>query len=198
MTETRLAEADAAADVEQRVAQELREGSRRLPTGVSVLTAVHGEMVHGATVSTVSVVSQHPLTVCASLRYGSQLARLATASGLFVVNVLSSAQAMLADWFANPQRPPGREQFGLVRWEPQDGTGIPLLNGCLAQLTCRLTTHQPVGQDDGLLLAEVVGGHTGTGRPLVNFDGGLYAAELHDVVRRQGWRPEDTTIALWD
>jgi flavin reductase (DIM6/NTAB) family NADH-FMN oxidoreductase RutF len=193
---TRLA--DASQEDGQRAAQTLRQDARRLPTGVSVLTSGRGPQAHAATVSTVSVVSQRPPTACVSLRYDSLMARLVRDSGLFVVNVLSSGQALLADWFANPQRPPGRDQFALVKWEPQEETGIPMLRGCLAQLSCRLVDHHRVGDGDGLLVAEIAGTRMGNGRPLVSFDGRLYDAELHGVARRQGWRPSETAGSGWD
>jgi flavin reductase len=179
-------------------AQALRQDARRLPAGVSVLTAGEGKEAHAATVSTVSVVSQRPPTVSVSLRYGSVLTRIVLETGTFVVNVLSSGQALLADWFANPQRPAGRSQFAPVRWEPQKGTGIPLLHGCLAHLTCALVSYQRVGQDDGLLVAQINATRIGTGRPLLSYDGRLYDAELHTVTRRQGWRPVESAVSSWD
>jgi flavin reductase len=187
-----------AVDEEQRAAQALRQDARRLPTGVSVLTVGEGKEAHGATVSAVSVVSQQPPSVCAAVRYDSVLARIVLETGTFVVNVLSSGQALLADWFANPQRPAGRDQFAPVRWEPQEETGIPLLHGCLAHLTCALVSYQRVGKGDGLLVAQINSTTLGTGRPLVSYDGRLFDPELHGVARRRGWRPAESTVSSWD
>lgn len=174
---------------------DLRSISRRLATGVCVLTAAHRDLVHGSTVSTTSVVAQDPLTLCMSLRHGSFMARVALESRRIACNVLSSRQSLIADWFANPGRPPGLRQFDMIAWDPASGSGIPLLRGALAHLFCRVTRHVPVGDHDVLLLAEVTGGDGGSGRPLVSFDAQLYDAELHGVVRHQGWRdPEAASV----
>ncbi|BAJ26743.1 MULTISPECIES: flavin reductase family protein [Kitasatospora] len=163
--------------------------SRRLTTGVSVLTSAHGGSVHAATASTVAVLSQQPLTLAVSLRRNSVLAELATLSGYFVVNVLTSRQAVLADWFAFPRRPRGRAQFGPVDWRTDTATGIPVLTDHLALLTCRIVGRTAVGADDDLIIAEVTAAEAGRGNPLVNYDGRLLDPEFNAVVRRPGWRP---------
>ncbi|HEX4721322.1 MAG TPA: flavin reductase family protein [Pseudonocardiaceae bacterium] len=177
---------------------DLKGAARRLTTGVSVLTSAHDGRVHGATVSSASVLSaQPPLMVCAFLRRGSALTELALGSGRFAMNVLSGRQALLADWFANPDRPKGVRQFDLIGWDADPSTGVPLLRDALAQLVCRLADLVPAGDHD-LLLAEVVAGAVGVGNPLVTFDGGLHDVEFHGVTRRRGWRagagPSTTTL----
>lgn len=169
-------------------ARALRGISRRLPTGVAVLTSAHQEAVHGATVSTVSVISQHPLRLGISLRHGSFMSGLIQRSGQLMVNVLSSRQALLADWFANPDRPRGVRQFDLVKTQADEATGIPVLQEALACFSCRLTDHLVLGNSDDLLVTEVLRAEAGPGRPLVNFDGQLHDVEFRGVDRRQGWR----------
>lgn len=171
----------------------LRAVTRQLVAGVCVLTVRHGSAVHGGTVSTATIVAQRPLCLSVSLRRTSYLARLALESGQLACNVLSARQALVADWFANPDRPTGLRQFEMVPWDPDPRSGIPLLRGALATLTCRVTGRHAVGADDDVLLTEVTGGDCGTGRPLVGFGGELHDAELHDVVRRQGWRLTEAT-----
>lgn len=173
----------------------VRSASRQLATGVCVLTTAHGSRVHGSTVSAASVVTQSPLTLCMSLRRDSFFVRLALEAGRIACNVLSSRQALIADWFANPGRPPGLRQFEAVPWDPAPGSGIPLLRDALARLHCAVTRHVPVGDHDVLLLGEVTGGDTSGGRPLVSFGAQLYGAELHEVSRRRGWR-EATAAAV--
>lgn len=170
----------------------LRGISRQLATGVCVLTAAHRGLVHGSTVSTASVIAQSPLTVCVSLRQGSFLATLAVESRRLACNVLSSRQALIADWFANPDRPPGPRQFELIAWDPAPDSGIPLLRGALAHLVCRVMQSIAVSDRDMLVLAEVTGGASGAGRPLLSFNAQLHDAELHGVDRRQGGRDAET------
>lgn len=169
--------------------------SRTLMTGVCVLTVATGDQLHGGTVSTASVVAQRPLTICVSLGRGSSLARLAIEGRQFACNVLSSRQALIADWFASPGRPAGPRQFEMLQWDPAPESGIPLLRGALAHLFCRVTGHVPVGDHSDILLAEVTGGSAGAGRPLVSFGGQLHDVELHDVIRRPGWRTPETVTA---
>ncbi|QLH19362.1 flavin reductase family protein [Streptomyces sp. Rer75] len=163
--------------------QALRGISRQLPTGVAVITGAYGDAVHGATVSTASVLSQQPLRLGISLRHGSYLTKLVQQRAIFVVNVLSCRQAAVADWFADPERPRGLRQFDYVPWTAHEQTGIPVLDGTLAHITCRLTNVIPLGTSDDLLVAEVLEGHGRNGRPLINFNGQLHDVEFRSVIR---------------
>ncbi|WP_078966677.1 flavin reductase family protein [Streptomyces sp. WM6378] len=176
--------------------QSLRGFSRCLPTGVSVVTVTYSNAAHGATVSTASVVSQHPLRFGASLRRGSYLADLVRQRGEFVLNVLSSRQAAVADWFANPERPRGMRQFDYVPWTAHKQSGIPVLGGCLAHFTCRLTDSVSLGATDDFLVAEVLEGQGREGRPLVNFAGQLHDVEFRDVFRAR--REQAGAITTFD
>jgi flavin reductase len=100
-----------------------------------------------------------------------------------VINVLSGRQAPLADWFADPSRPSGYGQFAPVDWTPDPVSAAPLLRGALAWLDCQLALSYPAG-DHSILLAEVLGGVSGTGDPLLSFDRGLHSTELLSVSRR--------------
>lgn len=172
----------------------LRAAALRLTTGVSVLTVADGDVVHGATVSSVSLVSRNPMLICAGLRQGSALSVLARQSGWFAVNVLSERQALVADWFASSDRPSGEGQFALVGWNRHEDTGIPLLHNALAALICRVDQCVPAGDHD-LLLGEIVEGSAGVGGPLINFEGALYGTEFRGVTRRRSWRAVATTTA---
>lgn len=156
----------------------------RLTTGVTVLTAVHGDRAHGSTASAVFAVSREPLLIGVCLRTGSAFAELAARADRFAVNVLSGRQAAIADWFADPDRPAGYGQFAPVDWEPHTGSGAPLLRGAVAWLDCRPTASHP-GGDHSILLAEVLGGESAPGLPLVGYDSRLHNAELHGVARRR-------------
>ncbi|MCK9902326.1 hypothetical protein CC117_23475 [Parafrankia colletiae] len=165
-----------------------RDAVRRLSTGVTVLTVRHGDVVHGTTVSSVLAVSRDPLLVGVSLRRGSLTSDLAVTSGMFVVNVLSRRQALLADWFADPDRPAGLAQFDRLDWRPDAGCGAPRLAGAVAAMSCRLQARLTTGDHD-LHVAEVVEGTVGTGSPLISYAAGVHGAELHEVTRRRGRRP---------
>lgn len=172
----------------------LAPATLRLTTGVTVLTVRQEERLHGSTVSSTSLVSRDPLTVAAGLRRGSELSELAWQSGWLAVNVLSGRQALLADWFANPERPRDIAQFELLDWETDAATGLPLLRQALAQLVCRVVDRVRVGDHD-LLLATVVSGRSEPGSPLVSVDGALHGVEFRDVARRRRWRSLSSATA---
>jgi len=176
---------EAAAEQAPRAAHEqaARAAVRRLAAGVTVLTAVHDGQAHGATASAVTAASSEPLLVCVCLRNGSTFAELAVRARRFVINVLSGRQAAIADWFADPRRPPGYGQFAPVDWTPDPVCAAPLLRGALAWLDCQLILRYPAG-DHSILLAEVVGGASGRGDPLLSFDRRLHSTELMSVSRR--------------
>ncbi len=176
-----------AGDVDQ-----AREAVRRLATGVSVLTLADENGTQGTTVSSVGAVSREPLLVSCCLRTGSTFARLLGPDGRFAVNVLSHGQALVADWFAHAGRPGGIRQFDPVDWRPDPVSGAPVLSGALAWFSCRLAGRITAG-DHEVLLAHVTGGATGTGWPLLSYQGRLHAAELRGVVRRTA-----QVSSVWD
>jgi flavin reductase (DIM6/NTAB) family NADH-FMN oxidoreductase RutF len=157
---------------------------RRLASGVAVLTVGRGHQVHGATVSAVTAVSRDPLLVAVCLRHGSAFLDLAQARRRFAVNILSSRQALLASWFADPGRPPGAAQFDCVAWEPDEFSGAPLIVGSLASLGCQVAASVAAG-DHEVLLAEVRSGASGAdGAPLLSFAGQLHSvAQLHSAAQ---------------
>jgi flavin reductase len=163
---------------------ELRWAVRQFASGVAVLTVGHGDQVHGTTVSALTAVSRQPLLIGACLRRDSAFGRLVNTRRGFAVNVLGTGQALLASWFANPDRPPGAAQFDDVDWEPDPATGAPLIRGSLARLGCRLFSCYPAG-DHRLLLAEVVSGSVAEGAPLLSFAGRVHddGTQLKGVLR---------------
>jgi flavin reductase (DIM6/NTAB) family NADH-FMN oxidoreductase RutF len=166
---------------------------RRFTTGVAVLTVWHGEAAHGATVSSVSILSKDPLLIGASLGNGSTLTQVVDAAGRFAVNVLSGRQASLARWFATPGRPHGLAQFDHLDWEPDTFSGGPWLGGSLAWAGCRLAAVIPTGDHD-LLLGEVVTARTGDGAPLVYFTGQLHEGMMRPLSRDET-HPADARAA---
>lgn len=156
---------------------------RRIAAGVTVLTAVHDGQAHGATASAVTAASSEPLLICVCMRNGSTFAELTAQARRFVINVLTGRQAPIADWFADPRRPSGYGQFAPVDWTPHPVSAAPLLRGALAWLDCQLMCSYPAG-DHSILLAEVLGGASGTGDPLLSFDRRLHSTELLSVTRR--------------
>jgi flavin reductase (DIM6/NTAB) family NADH-FMN oxidoreductase RutF len=162
-----------------------RQAVRRFSSGVAVLSVRHGATVHGTTVSSLTAVSRRPLLIAACLNRQSSLNDLVTASGQFAVNVLGAQQALLARWFADPDRPAGVAQFDHVRWRPDPASGAPLIDGSLATFSCVLVDQIPAG-DHLILLAEVTSGAAGEGTPLLHFAGQLHDGTLRNLPRQGG------------
>lgn len=154
---------------------------RSLASGVAVLTVRSGDRLHGTTVSTLTSVSRKPLIIGVCLRPGSAMADLVRTEERFVANILSGGQHALARWFANSARPQDSAQFEEVAWTPgsRSAGGAPLLDGAVAQLTCRLSSCVPVGDHD-VLLGLVTGAAANGGEPLLSYAGGLHAPVLYD------------------
>jgi flavin reductase (DIM6/NTAB) family NADH-FMN oxidoreductase RutF len=127
-------------------ARELRQVMGRFATGVTVVTTTDGDTIHGMTANAFMSVSLHPPLVLVSLgrcRMGEMLPR----TGRYGVSVLAHDQEHLAAHFA-AQR--------VSRVEPTFAwhDGLPLLDGALAHLGCRVVDVHPAG-DHVLWIGEV-------------------------------------------
>jgi flavin reductase (DIM6/NTAB) family NADH-FMN oxidoreductase RutF len=72
-----------------------------------------------------------------------------------------------------------------VDWTLDPAFAAPLLGGAIGWLDCQLIRGYPAG-DHSILLAEVRGGASGAGTPLLSFDRRLHGTELRSVPRRDG------------
>jgi len=134
-----------AAAVEE-AAKTFRQVMGRFATGVTVVTTVEREVVHGMTANGFLSVSLRPPLVLVSLgrcRMNEMLPR----SGRYGVSVLSHDQQHFAAHFAAQQPSPIEPTF---TWQ----NGLPLLAGALASLVCRVVDVHRAG-DHVLWIGEV-------------------------------------------
>jgi flavin reductase len=157
------------------------EAGLRFAAGVSVITAGSGDTVHGATVSTLSVVSRRPSLISLCLANSSELANLVIKQGAFAVNILAHHQEDVATHFASPDRGHGPIEFAGIPCRPGFGAGVPLLNGALCWLWCRFRRVVPAG-DHQIVLAGVTAAEFGSGTPLLYFGGRLHAGAIQDML----------------
>lgn len=101
-------------------------------TGVTVITARHGDHLVGMTANSFASVSLDPPLVLWSVSRGSASAGAFTDAGHFAVNVLARDQIGLSRKFSRP----ARDKFAAVDWKPGLG-GAPLIGGVAARLECR-------------------------------------------------------------
>jgi flavin reductase (DIM6/NTAB) family NADH-FMN oxidoreductase RutF len=143
-------------------ARELRHVMGRFATGVTVLTVAERDLVYGMTANGFMSVSLHPPLVLISLGR-CRMNELLPRTGYYGVSVLCHDQADFAAHFAR-QRPPAVEPKFV--WQRE----VPLLEGALAHLVCRVVSSHPAG-DHMLWIGEVEHFDRRDGEPLLFYTG---------------------------
>ena len=130
----------------ENAAREFRQVMGRFATGVTVVTTVERDVVHGMTANGFLSVSLRPPLVLVSLgrcRMNEMLPR----SGRYGVSMLAHDQLHFAAHFAAQKTSPVEPTFV---WQD----GLPLLDGALAHLGCRVVDVHRAG-DHVLWIGEV-------------------------------------------
>ena len=122
-------------------------------TGITVVTALEGERPYGITVNALSSVSLDPPLVMVALDRRRFLTPIVREAGRYAVNILGEDQQALSDCFAGAPVEPGRLDFCGAAWHP-GATGLPLLDGAIATLECRVVETFSAGDHD-LFIGEV-------------------------------------------
>lgn len=143
--------------------EQYRDAVKRFAGGVTIVTAAHGGVVHGLTVTALAAVSLQPPLVLVCLEKGSRTRELIVESGRFVVNILNETQRELAQRFAT------KGEKTLEDIPHQLVEGIPTLEGAISTIVCS-TVSVTEGGDHDVFLAAVLGTSTAPGRPLVYYD----------------------------
>lgn len=138
------------------------------PTGVSIITAQHGEKTVGMAVNSFAAVSLDPALVLWSIRCESGSAAAFMEASHFAISVLASSQVETSQLFGSGHE----DRFNLTPWTAGIG-GAPLINGAIAHLECRLAKVYE-GGDHWILIGQVERYTRFTGEPLV-FAQGQYA-----------------------
>jgi flavin reductase (DIM6/NTAB) family NADH-FMN oxidoreductase RutF len=134
----------------------------RFATGVTVITTIDRDTIHGMTANAFLSVSLRPPLVLVSLgrcRMNEMLPR----TGRYGVSVLACDQEDFAAHFAAQRNAPNEPQFV---WRE----GLPLLDGALAHIVCRVVDIHPAG-DHVLWIGEVEHLHHRDGEPLLFYTG---------------------------
>lgn len=146
----------------------LRSAFRRHAAGVAVITAAGIRPVGFTATSLTSVAAEPPLISFGVGTRSSSWPVMADAEHIGV-HVLGEHQQELAETFARK----GADRFAPpTRWRTGP-YGVPVLEGVLAWLVCRVQARIPAG-DHQVVLAQVVSGDPhGAGRPLLYHQGGF-------------------------
>ena len=148
-------------------ADALRQVMAHYASGVTVVTALHSEGFHGMTATAFCSVSLEPPLVLVCIDNLSVTQSYVAEAGSFGISILSRGQAFLADRFAG-RAPLVDPQFDGVPYH-REATGVPLLDGALAWLDCRVVSAFDAG-DHTIFVGQVeAAGSSTVGEPLVFF-----------------------------
>ncbi len=152
----------------------------RWATGVSVVTSRGPEGDAGLTVNALLSVSLDPPTLLISLTTSADSTPVIEESRLFAVNLLAAEQRALSERFALAV--PALDKFRNLSVH-RGATGVPLLDGALGAIECRVTSIIPAG-DHHLFLGEVVRVEVGPDQlPLLFFRRGYAEATGADGLK---------------
>jgi flavin reductase (DIM6/NTAB) family NADH-FMN oxidoreductase RutF len=135
-------------------------------TGVTVVTATGPAGPVGMTANAIASLSLEPLLLLVAFDNTARTLQVVRDTGRFGVNVLAAGQDALARLFASKE--PEDAKFAGVPHEVHDG--IPVIDGTLAWVGCRLERLVP-GGDHTIGIGAVESAEAGDGRPLIWFRG---------------------------
>jgi flavin reductase (DIM6/NTAB) family NADH-FMN oxidoreductase RutF len=160
---------EAAAGADSDTAVEFRRTLGMFATGVTVITTLVDEQVHGMTANAFMSVSLQPPLIVISVDRRARMNNLLREGVRFGVSVLEENQSVLSDRFAGRGGDGPEPDFGLVH-------DTPLVEGALAHLVARVARSY-WGGDHSLFLGRVEYVRYGDGTPLL-FHGGGYGRVL--------------------
>jgi flavin reductase (DIM6/NTAB) family NADH-FMN oxidoreductase RutF len=123
------------------------------------------------TASWVTVSSRQPPLVSIFINKKHLTSRFISQSREFVLNVLASDQVEVSETCGTVSgRKVDKYAKASLKTRPADQVSVPLVEGCLANLECRVVADYEVG-DHNLFVGEIVAAHEGDRwEPLARFD----------------------------
>ena len=148
-------------------ADEFRKAMGCFATGVTVITVDQEGEIHGMTANAFTAVSLEPLLVLVCVDHRARTHAHLHARKRFGVNVLSSEQRAISEYYARSSEKHQRAEDVGARFA-RTAHGTPVLEGAIAYLECRLHSTQPAG-DHTIFIAEVEQVEMREGEPLLYF-----------------------------
>lgn len=145
----------------------LRSVFRQHAAGVAVITAAHGSRPVGFTATSLASVSAEPPMLSFGIGTGSSCWPAVSETDHVGVHILGEHQEDLAATFARS----GADRFAPPTDWREGPEGVPVLDGALAWLVCRIVARVPAGDHRIVLAQAVVGDRTDEGRPLLYHHG---------------------------
>ncbi|MGW6945948.1 flavin reductase family protein [Streptomyces xanthophaeus] len=145
----------------------LRSVFRRHAAGVAVITALEQGRPVGFTATSLNSVSADPPLLSFTIGTGASSWPAIRDSAYIGVHILGEHQQELAGLFARS----GADRFGEATGWTAGPYGVPVLDGVLAWLVCRVVTRVPAGEHRVIIGEAVAGDPAGAGRPLLYHQG---------------------------
>jgi len=143
---------------------QFRRACGRFATGVTIASVLDAAGTpHGLTVSSFTSVSLEPPLVLICLGHRITMIDSFRAATHFGVNVLNEDQRELSERFARK----GEDRFTGVAWY-RGRSGVPLLEGALAAIECRVHDRFLSGDHD-ILVGRMLAAEVAEGAPLIHF-----------------------------
>jgi flavin reductase (DIM6/NTAB) family NADH-FMN oxidoreductase RutF len=144
--------------------EEFRRACSRFATGVTIASVTDAAGTpHGLTVSSFTSVSLAPPLVLVCIGHQVTMIESFRAATHFGISVLSERQQDLSESFARK----GHDRFNGVRWY-RGRSGVPLLEGALAAIECRVYQRFLSGDHD-ILVGLMLHAEVAEGDPLIYF-----------------------------
>jgi len=140
-------------------------------SGVTVVTTEHEGTLYGMTVASFASLSLDPPLVLICVEKNAKSHDAIASSEKFGVNMLAADQTELSGRFASKKID---DRFAGVAHQPGSDLGVPLLDGAICAIECRLHNQLP-GGDHTVFVGEVVNVQTTEAAPLVYFRSGYRA-----------------------
>lgn len=144
-------------------------------SGVAVVTTSNAGTLYGLTVSSFISVSLDPILVLISINRTAQSCEPIQQSGLYAVHILRDDQEDVSRRFATSSA----QKFPSGSYA-LSSQGIPLLQGVLVTLECRLVQSIP-GGDHLLFLGDVTSAQIQDGKPLLHYRSAYYRLAPSDT-----------------
>ncbi|WP_198045868.1 flavin reductase family protein [Novosphingobium aquimarinum] len=151
------------------IAEQMRDGLRRLGKAVVVITALYNGQRWAMTATAVSELSMDPPSLLVCVNKAASLYGPLSAGSNFCVNILSANQAEISQSCFGATK--GEERFRLGQWDSA-ACGTPLLRESQASFVCEYRDMVEFGTH-AIVIGEVSEVRvTGTPDPLIYLNGG--------------------------
>lgn len=143
-----------------------KQAMSHFASGVTIVTTEHGGKQYGLTVASFASLSLSPPLVLVCVEKSVKSHDAIAAAQSFGVSILEEGQADVSGRFASRTE----DKFEGVKVR-RGSLGVPLIEGAICTLECRLSQQLP-GGDHSIFVGEVVEAQTSEGNPLVYYRSG--------------------------